>query len=54
MLNTTIKNRFLDACQKLLDSKPIPKKSRLQKVSYVGNFQGEVMTVTIERGDNLR
>lgn len=52
-MKTVAKNRFLEACEKLLNDKPNKKGTRLQKVSYVGNYKAEVMTVTIERGDKL-
>jgi len=52
MMTTTAKNRFLEACEKVLNAKP-KKGVRLNKTAYVGNYKGEVMTITIERGDKL-
>ena len=53
MMTTVARNRFLEHCERLLNSKPNKKGVRLQKTSYVGNYKAEVMTVTIERGDTL-
>ncbi len=47
------KNNFLEHCERLLNDKPNKKGVRLQKTSYVGNYKGEVMTITIERGDKI-
>lgn len=53
MMTTVAKNRFLEHCEKLLNDKPNKKGVRLQKISYVGNYKAEVMTITIERGNKL-
>jgi hypothetical protein len=53
MMMTVAKNRFIEACEKVLNDKPNKYGARLQKTQYVGNYKGEVMTVTIERGDKL-
>lgn len=53
MMTVVAKNRFVEACEKILNSKPTNKEARLQKTSYVGNYKGEVMTITIERGDKI-
>lgn len=53
MMMTVAKNRFIEACEKVLNDKPNRQGVRLQKTQYVGNYKGEVMTVTIERGDKL-
>jgi len=53
MMQTVAKNKFIEACEKILNDKPNKKGVRLQKTQYVGNYKGEVMTITIERGDKL-
>ncbi len=54
MIQTVAKNRFVNALEKILNDKPNKQGIRLQKTSYVGNYKGEVMTITIERGDKLQ
>jgi phosphoglycerate-specific signal transduction histidine kinase len=53
MMQTVAKNNFIEACEKILNDKPNKKGIRLQKTQYVGNYKGEVMTITIKRGDKL-
>lgn len=53
MMETVAKNRFIVACEKILNDKPDKNGIRLQKTKYLGNYKGEVMTITIERGDKL-
>lgn len=53
MMTVVAKNRFMEACEKILNSKLTNDEARLQKIRYVGNYKGEVMTVTIERGDKI-
>ena len=53
MREVVAKNKFLEALEKLLNDKPNKKGVRLQKTAYVGNYKGEIVTVTIERGDML-
>ena len=54
MMTTVAKNRFLEACEKLLNDKPTKTRKRLQKICYVGNYKAEPMTITIELGNKLK
>src|SRR3990167_1311800 len=53
MIETVAKNKFIEALNKMVNDKHEKKGVRLQKISYVGNYKAEVITIIIERGDKL-
>ena len=47
-------NKFINSVLKILKAKPRKKDGIcLQKTRYIGDFGGEILTITIERGDKL-